>query len=449
MAGIASSALFIVIYENKVEPIEKIIQKHSQITNSNPKLAYLQDYASNETDFEGSGDFEQSSNNNKTRSKREFASFEKFNFVIIIADDLGWADVSWNNEFVKTPNLERIRKQGRTFTNLYSHSTCSPSRAALLTGIYAWRLGLDGAPFNPTKVNGIPLGVELIPAKFKKLNYENHFIGKWHGGFCHQNLTPTERGFDSFYGFYSGAVNYLTHESKYDAKGAALDYREVKDGKEKILKEKNDHNIGRIYDKIRDQNGVWERTVFLFVSDNGATAPGGSNYPLRGVKGDYFEGGNKVPGFIISPVFKEQKLKRSSYDGIVHFADLMVSLLGLADPTERLITDQLDGMNLWNSLIEKDATVVRRETIHHIDQSPKPAREVESNVFLQHAQWRLNQSSDASFVYSASIRVEEYKYIKAVRNVRKNMFPFAAINEDWTWDSPSEISPPVSIANRF
>ena len=156
-----------------------------------------------------------------------------------------------------------------------------------------------------------------------------------------------------------------------------------------------------------------------------------------------------MPGFIISPVFKEQKLKRSSYDGIVHFADLMVSLLGLADPTERLITDQLDGMNLWNSLIEKDATVVRRETIHHIDQSPKPAREVESNVFLQHAQWRLNQSSDASFVYSASIRVEEYKYIKAVRNVRKNMFPFAAINEDWTWDSPSEISPPVSIANRF
>lgn len=142
-------------------------------------------------------------------------------------------------------------------------------------------------------------------------------------------------------------------------------------------------------------------------------------------------------------------MKRSTFDGIVHFADLMVSLLGLADATDRLITDQLDGKNLWNSLIEKDATVHRREVIHHIDKSPKPPREIENNVFLQHSQWRLNQSLDDSFFYSASIRVEEFKYIKAVRNVRKNMYPFAAINEDWRWDSPSEISPPVSIANSF
>lgn len=125
-------------------------------------------------------------------------------------------------------------------------------------------------------MNGIPLGVELIPAKFKKLNYENHFIGKWHGGFCHQNLTPTERGFDSFYGFYSGAVNYLTHESKYDAKGAALDYREVKDGKEKILKEKNGvyttaDFTERALEKIDnfDENGG----NLLFVSYNAPHAP--------------------------------------------------------------------------------------------------------------------------------------------------------------------------------
>ena len=156
-----------------------------------------------------------------------------------------------------------------------------------------------------------------------------------------------------------------------------------------------------------------------------------------------------MPGFIVSPVFKERQLKRSSFDGIVHFADLMVSLLGLADPTDQLITDQLDGLNLWNSFIEKVPTVARRETIHHIDKSSKPVREIESNVFLQHAQWRLNQSSDESFFFSASIRVEEFKYIKAIRNVRKNMYPFAAINEEWTWNSPSEISPPVRIVNRF
>ena len=132
MAGIASSALFIVIYENKVEPIEKIIQKHSEKTQHNPKLAYLQSSltGANETEFEGSGYFDEEANN--TKSRKNFDVFDKFNFVVIIADDLGWADVSWNNDLVKTPNLERIRKQGRTFTNLYSHSTCSPSRAALL-----------------------------------------------------------------------------------------------------------------------------------------------------------------------------------------------------------------------------------------------------------------------------------------------------------------------------
>ena len=129
MAGIASSALFIVIYENKVEPIEKIIQKHAKRSEEqhNPKLAYLQDSHNITESFEGSGD-----SSFEVRKRAKFDTFDKYNFVIIIADDLGWADVSWNNEFVKTPNLERIRKQGRTFTNLYSHSTCSPSRAALL-----------------------------------------------------------------------------------------------------------------------------------------------------------------------------------------------------------------------------------------------------------------------------------------------------------------------------
>lgn len=167
------------------------------------------------------------------------------------------------------------------------------------------------------------------------------------------------------------------------------------------------------------------------------------------MKGDYFDGGSKVPGFIVSPVFKENDLKRSTFDETVHFADLMVSLLGLADPTESLITDQLDGLNLWKSLIEEDGSRKRRETIYHIDQSPKPVREIQSNVFLQHANWRFNQSLDSSRVYSAALRVDEYKYIKAVKNVRKNMYPFSAINEDWTWQSPSEITPPVMIQNRF
>ena len=137
-------------------------------------------------------------------------------------------------------------------------------------------MGLDGAPFNPTKVNGIPLGVELIPEKLKKLDYKNHFIGKWHGGFCHQNLTPTERGFDSFYGFYSGAVNYLTHESKFNAEEVALDYRKVENGTETILKDKNGvyttaDFTDQAIEKLDDFDA--EGGNLLFVSYNAPHAP--------------------------------------------------------------------------------------------------------------------------------------------------------------------------------
>ena len=68
--------------------------------------------------------------------------------IMIMADDLGWSDVSWNNPKVKTPNMaELAQKDGRILTNMYAHSTCSPSRAALLTGIYSWRMGLDSGMF--------------------------------------------------------------------------------------------------------------------------------------------------------------------------------------------------------------------------------------------------------------------------------------------------------------
>ena len=61
-------------------------------------------------------------------------------------------------------------------------------------------------------MNGIPLGVPFLPKILKRKNYKNHFVGKWHAGFCNDRLTPTQRGFDSFYGFYSGVIHYTSHD---------------------------------------------------------------------------------------------------------------------------------------------------------------------------------------------------------------------------------------------
>ena len=160
----------------------------------------------------------------------------KPHIVLILADDMGWADVGWNNDKVKTPNMERIMKEeGRQFTDLYAHSTCSPSRAALLTGIYAWRLGLDGTPFRADEVNGIPLGVPLLAERLKEQNYKSHYVGKWHGGFCSDELTPTQRGFDSFYGFYSGVIHYNNHHHTISRRVSGHDYRKVVQGEQETL----------------------------------------------------------------------------------------------------------------------------------------------------------------------------------------------------------------------
>ena len=115
-----------------------------------------------------------------------------------------------------------------------------------MTGIYAWRLGLDGSPFHAGRINGIPLNVPFLPQQLSRRNYSTHYVGKWHGGFCSERLIPTNRGFDSFYGFYSGAINYMNHQSRVDANCTGLDYREVQGQTETILHNKGSNNQQKI-----------------------------------------------------------------------------------------------------------------------------------------------------------------------------------------------------------
>ena len=75
----------------------------------------------------------------------------------------------------------------------------------MMTGKYPYRVGRQHMYIKPLMPTGIPVNVPLMPEYFKKAGYTTHAIGKWHLGFCHQNYTPTYRGFDSFYGFYNGA----------------------------------------------------------------------------------------------------------------------------------------------------------------------------------------------------------------------------------------------------
>jgi arylsulfatase A-like enzyme len=134
------------------------------------------------------------------------------NIIIILTDDLGYADVGFNGCLdIPTPNIDRIAEQGVVFTSGYvSYCVCGPSRAGLITGRYQDRFGFSRNPlFAPNDPEmGLPLSEETLADALKKANYKSVAIGKWHLG-AHESLHPLNRGFDDFFGFLSGGHQYF------------------------------------------------------------------------------------------------------------------------------------------------------------------------------------------------------------------------------------------------
>jgi len=129
------------------------------------------------------------------------------NIILIVFDDVGVHDVSWNNPLAKTPVLENLAKNGIILDNAYTLPSCTPSRAAILTGVYPYKMGLQRG-FGTFFPDGIPTSIPLLPEYLKKQGYMNHIFGKWHLGFCSEQYTPAGRGFDSFDGLYVSMKQY-------------------------------------------------------------------------------------------------------------------------------------------------------------------------------------------------------------------------------------------------
>ncbi len=138
------------------------------------------------------------------------------NFVIIMADDLGYGDLScYGNTSFKTPNLDALAKAGMRFTDFHSSGTvCSPTRAGLLTGRYQQRAGIPGVVFADPKQPEHKHGLQPIEATFAELlsraGYGTAMFGKWHLGYEVQ-YNPVRNGFDEFRGYVSGNVDYFSH----------------------------------------------------------------------------------------------------------------------------------------------------------------------------------------------------------------------------------------------
>ncbi|CAL1291149.1 unnamed protein product [Larinioides sclopetarius] len=131
--------------------------------------------------------------------------------IFIVADDLGWNDVSWHNPKIFTPHLEELAREAVILNQSYVQPVCTPSRTAFMTGYYPYRIGRQNHVLNPLVPTGVPLRFKFLPEKLKEVGYSTHLIGKWHLGFCNLSYTPTRRGFDTFFGFYNGALDYFSH----------------------------------------------------------------------------------------------------------------------------------------------------------------------------------------------------------------------------------------------
>jgi arylsulfatase A-like enzyme len=339
--------------------------------------------------------------------------------VFLLADDLGWGDVGYHGSKIKTPHIDRLAKAGVRLEQFYVQPLCSPTRAALLTGRYPLRYGLQCGVVRPWAQYGLPLDERTLPQALKAAGYATAIVGKWHIGHVSRDYLPTLRGFDLQYGHYNGMLDYFTHirdgghdwhrndKANYD-KGYTTDL--IADEAVRILSKHDaakplflyvpfnaphtplqvpekylkpyagmenkqrqiyagmvsclDDAIGRIVAAARKHLPA-ENTLIVFCSDNGGVPRLGSNGKLRAGKGTLYEGGVRVPAVM---VWKGVLPAGKAVNEPLHIVDIFPTLVKLAGGSLKQ-PKPLDGHDLWPVITEgkprASLTIVHNVTPFH------------------------------------------------------------------------------------
>lgn len=190
---------------------------------------------------------------------------DKPNIIFIMADDLGNADLGYRGSDIKTPNIDKLANEGVRLESFYGQQVCSPSRAALMTGRYPMRTGLQTLVIFPSHTYGLPTDERTLPQALKEAGYATMMVGKWHLGHADQKFWPQNRGFDHFYGNLVGEVDYFTKQ-----RGGIIDWQ--RNGK--FLKEKGyyTHLIGNEAVKLIKAQDA-KKPFFLYFASLAPHAP--------------------------------------------------------------------------------------------------------------------------------------------------------------------------------
>lgn len=337
----------------------------------------------------------------------------KPNFVFINIDDLGYADIGpFGSKINRTPNLDRMARQGRKLTSFYAAPVCSPSRAALMTGCYPKRaLPIPHVLFPGNDVGLSPKEVTVAEI-LKTVGYTTAIVGKWHLG-DQPEFLPNQQGFDLHFGLpYSNDMGPAADGVKSDLgkplpkpkepgqpplpllRNGTVIKRVLPDDQQSIVElyttealafiaankarpfflylahnavhfpiypgkkwagrsphgifsdwvEEMDWSVGQVLDALQQQ-GLAERTLVIFTSDNGGT-PRSVNTPLRGNKGSTFEGGVRVPTIAWWPGKIPAGTETAAILGMFDILPTFATLAGGKVPTDR----KIDGADIWPHL---------------------------------------------------------------------------------------------------
>lgn len=291
---------------------------------------------------------------------------------------------------------------------------------------YQIHTGLQHSIIRATQPNCLPLENVTLPLKLKQAGYATHMVGKWHLGFYKRGCLPTQRGFDTFFGSLLGSGDYYSHYKcegpgmcgydLYEGEEAAWEqdrglystvmftqkaisilakhdphrkplflylayqavhsplqvpsrYLERYKGISNVHRRKYAAMVSCLDEAIRNltlalkRYGYYDNTVLVYSSDNGGQPlVGGSNWPLRGSKATYWEGGIRAVGFVHSPLLRNKGTKCRS---LIHITDWFPTLVSLAEGTleEHL---NLDGYDVWEAISEGRPSP-RHDILHNID----------------------------------------------------------------------------------
>lgn len=329
----------------------------------------------------------------------------KPNILLILADDLGNGDLSYNGcKDIKTPHLDTLASSGLILND--NHTTacvCAPSRAGLMSGKYQQRFGFECN--GPHGKHGMPGSVVSYAEAMKSAGYETMCLGKWHLG-SQPDMHPNAQGFDHFSGFIAGGrsyfpikktsannmmqrngkqvpeseikyvTNWLTDEAirligkrdhskpffmylSYNAPHSPMHaleedlalYQNIpKKGRRTYaaMVHNMDKNIGKLRAYLKEQK-LSENTIVIFTSDNGgATTNSSDNGVYRGMKGSKWEGGHRVPCLIHWPAGGLSGGKK--IDMLTSTLDFMATSLDAAGQQEKIKELDLDGISLLPGL---------------------------------------------------------------------------------------------------